>query len=269
MSSRIYNIISALSLLGTLGVIIGMIVIITTTVPAPPSSLELTQLAESIISTPTPTFTFTPTNTFTATFTPLPPTFTLTPTITNTPLPTITPTPTTAPSATITDTPAPTLTASQTFTPAATNTATPTLTPTGPTPTFTPSVSPYLFGLRDQVLFVRNFANSAGCAWQGIGGQLVGIDGQPFLGNLVVHVYNNNFERRVAVGSNSFYGTTGTNGLNSGWEVPIGNAIDSQLYFVELESQAGTKVSDAIQVQFTNNCEANAGIVNFIQLRPL
>jgi hypothetical protein len=268
-SNLVYNIISLLALLGTLLVIIGVAVIVLLTPPPPPSPLELTQLAEAIIPTRTPTDTPTATSTPTVTRTPLPPTFTLTPTETFTPEPTATFTPSITPSATITDTPAPTFTPSITPTPAATNTPEPTATPTGPTPTFTPSVSPYLFALRDQVQFVRNFANSAGCAWQGIGGQVINLNGTPFVGNLVVHVYNNNFDRKVPVGSNSFYGTAGPNGETSGWEVQVGNAVDSQLYFVQLESQAGTQVSDTVQVRFAANCDGNAAIVTFLQTRPL
>jgi hypothetical protein len=126
-----------------------------------------------------------------------------------------------------------------------------------------------VFNQRDQVLFTTNFANSAQCAWQGIGGQVIDLNGVPFVGQLVVHVYNSNFDRKVNIGSNSFYGTSGPNGENSGFEVQVGNAIDTQLYFVQLESSNGAQYSDTIQVQFPSSCDGNVAIINFIQTREL
>lgn len=268
-SDGVYNFITALALLGTVLVIGGTAAIVLTTPPREITPAEQTQVAALLLPTITPSFTWTPTLTFTPTRTPLPPTFTPTPTETFTPTPTETPTFTPTPSATITDTPAPTLTPSLTFTPAATDTPTPTHTPTGPTPTFTPSPSPFLFSLRDPVQYVRNFANSAQCAWQGVGGQVIGLNGTPFVGNLLVHVYNNNFSARVPIGSNSLYGSPGPNGENSGWEVRVENNVNSQLYFVQLESQNGIVVSETVQVQFNSSCDGNAAIVTFIQNRPI
>lgn len=263
-----YNTITALSLLGTLAVIVGVVLVLLAP-PPPPSDAKLTEVAALLIPSRTPTLSPTPSETPPPTRTPLPPTFTYTPTATETPSITPTETPSITPTATITETPAPTLTPSITFTPAATETFTPTATPTGSTPTFTPSVSPFLFGLREAVRFTPNFANAAGCAWQGIGGQVIGLDGQPFAQNLQIHVYNNGFDRRVSVGSNSLYGSTGANGVNSGWEVNVGTRITGDFFFVRLETINGTPVSDAIQLLFPNTCEGNLAILNFIQLRPL
>jgi len=263
-----YNTITALSLLGTVAVIVGVAVVLLSPPPAP-SDAQLTAVAALVIPTRTPTLSPTPSETPRPTRTPLPPTFTFTPTETETPSPTPTLTETPTPTPTITDTPAPTFTPSLTFTPAATDTPTPTETPTGATPTFTPSVSPFVFGLREPVRFAPNFANAAACAWQGLGGQVIGLDGQPFNGRLQVRVFNNDLDRTAPVGSNSFYGTTGANGLNTGWEVVVGTGISPQLYFVRLETINGTPVSDLIQVQFPNVCEGNLAILNFVQQRPI
>lgn len=259
-----YNMVTVASLIGTL-LVIGVVGVLMLS-PAPqPREIELTLLAQSLIPTrepsATPTETLTPTTTST-------PTETLTPTITNTPTETPTQTATIAPSATITDTPAPSLTPSHTPTPANTDTPTPTATSDVPTETFTPTLSPFLFDLRENVVFIRNFANTAQCAWQGVGGQVVGIDGQPFSRNLQVRVFNNTFERVVPVGSNSLYGQIGTNGVNSGYEVQISNAINNQLYFVQLETVNGVAVSPTYQLQFPSTCEGNVAIVNFLQQRP-
>lgn len=265
-SDGVYNFITVVSLLGTIGVIIGVIVALVTASPRDITPLEQTQIAEAIIPSPTASATWTETPTVTPTATA---TATLTPTETLTPTPSFTPTVSPAPTATITDTPAPTFTPSQTFTPEATATITPTDTPIGPTPTFTASPSPFLFSVRDQPQFVRNFANAAQCAWQGIGGQVVNLNGTPFVGNINVHVYNNQLDTRVPIGSNSLYGSAGPNGETSGWEVRVGDTVNNLLYFVELESQSGTKVSDTAQIQFSGSCEANAAIVTFVQNRPI
>lgn len=268
-SDGVYNFITALALLGTVLVIGGTVALVLTTPPREATPAELTQVAELLLPTITPSFTWTPTTTPTPTRTPLPPTFTPTPTETLTPTPTHTETPTPLPTATITDTPAPTLTPSLTFTPSASDTPTPTHTPTGPTPTFTASPSPFLFSLREPVQYVRNFANSAQCAWQGVGGQVINLNGTPFVGNLLVHVFNNNFSGKVPIGSNSLYGIAGPNGENSGWEIRVENNVNSLLYFVQLESQNGVPVSETVQLQFNSSCDANVAIVTFVQNRPI
>ncbi len=266
-NATLYNILSILFLIGTALVVIGVSVVFLSPAPVTDEA-ELTAVAGLLIPTREPTATATETLIPTQTRTPLPATFTQTPTETYTPSPTLTNMPSITPSATITETPAPTATASITNTPSATDTPTATDTPSGPTPTFTPSLSPFLFDLRDNVAFVRNFANTAQCAWQGVGGQVIGIDGQPFARNLQVRVYNNSFERIVPVGSNSLYGQTGSNGVSSGYEVQISTTIDNLLYFVQLETVNGVAVSPTYQLQFPSSCEGNAAIVNFLQQRP-
>lgn len=206
--------------------------------------------------------TFTPSNTPQPTSTP---TDTLTPTITLSP--TTTPTETLTPTAspTITETQGPTSTPSTTPTPEASFTPTPTASPTGPTATFTPSPtspSPFPFDLREnQVIFTQNFANTAGCAWQGIGGQVFDLAGNPLPG-LQVHVFGSDIDRFVQSGQNTLYGV-------AGWEQQVGNVISTNTYFVELQTAQGTVVSPSVQVTFPNDCARNLALVNFIQTRPL
>ncbi len=193
----------------------------------------------------------------------LPPTFTFTPTDTLTPTNTLPPTeipPTVTVSPTITDTPAPTETPAATLTPSISPTLLPTETPTGPTPTLAPTLNPYLYELRQgQVIFTQNFANTAACAWQGLGGQVFNTEGTP-LNGLKIHVFGSNFDRTVDSGSNSLYGP-------GGWEVPVDNKISAQTYYVELLSPGGTAVSARIQVTFPSDCARNVALVNFIQTR--
>ena len=193
----------------------------------------------------------------------LPPTFTFTPTDTLTPTNTLPPTdipPSVTVSPTITDTPAPTETPADTATPSVSPTLAPTETATGPTPTLAPTLNPYLYELRQgQVIFTQNFANTAACAWEGLGGQVFNTEGTP-LNGLKIHVFGTNFDRTVDSGSNSLYGP-------GGWEVPVDNKISAQTYYVELLSPGGTVVSARIQVTFPSDCARNVALVNFIQTR--
>jgi hypothetical protein len=205
--------------------------------------------------------------TLTPTDTPFPtstPTDTLTPTIT--PIPSDTPTPTLSPvpSATITDTPTVTQPPSETPTPLATFTPLPSATPTGPSPTAPPTISPFPFQLREpNIIFTQNFANAAGCAWQGLGGQVFGLDGNPLPG-LQIHVFGGD-------GTADFFTQSGSNTLYgpAGWEQPVDNVINTRTYFVEVLSAQGTVVSDRVQVTFPGDCAQNLALVNFVQTRPL
>src|SRR5574342_577232 len=98
---------------------------------------------------------------------------TLPPEWTHTPTPTITGTP--VPSDTPVDTPTGTERPTATSTPTVTRTPskTPTITPTGPTRTPTKTRSAFQFTMQnDQPTYLKNFANTAGCNWMGIAGQV-------------------------------------------------------------------------------------------------
>jgi len=247
----------------------------------------------------TPTITFTPTETFTVTMTPtitetpepsvtlsetptltvtpeaatvtprntaagfsagtLPPSFTpftpTTPTTTPRP-PTVTPLTGTPPPATNTLFPSvtPSLEASQTVTPTTTNEPPTPLPPLGETP------SPFPFTLREPAVLVSNFANSAGCLFQGVGGQVFDVNDAPLLG-VRVHVIGPGIDVYTTSGSNTLYGA-------SGFEVPIGTGVTLSSYIVELQSPQGTVISDQVRLDFTARCDQNVGVVNFKQTRP-
>ena len=266
--ARIYNIITILFLLLTIGVaVFGVSKMLQ---PAPVAISEQADLPTPAVL-PSLTPSFTPSRTLVPTWTPTPsetptPTITLTlpPTVptgtpvppTGTPVPpSVTPIPpTAAPSSTITDTPTTTLT------PSNTPPATATPTPTGPTPTVP---SPFPFALRgNQIAFTNNFANTAGCQWQGMGGAVFDLSGQPFPG-LRVHVFGPSTDLYTATGTNSLYGQ------GSGWELAVTNAVNNQVYFVELQSQEGTVLSQTVQVPFPGSCQGNLAVINFEQTRPL
>ena len=251
-TARVFNVISLVFLLLTLGAII----LVVGRLAGPPQTPQNVGALPTAQSLPTQTPSFTPTHS-------LPPTFTLVPTVTDTPTETGTPTPTNAPSATITDTAGPTDTPSTTPTASTSPTFTPTMTPTGPTATREPTTNPFLFDLRDnQVVFTQNFAvPAAGCLWQGVGGTVVDFAGVPLSG-YIVHVFGPGVDSTTPTGSNSLYGQ------GSGWEISVGNQINTNTYFVELQTSQGTIVSPRIQVAFPSDCARNLALVNFYQTRP-
>jgi len=252
--AQIYNIITIVFLVLTALVLTG--VIITAASPAPESGpIQLGELPP-VIQLPTVTPSNTPTST-------LRPTITFTPSNTMTATATFTETQTQAPSATISDTPGPSLTPSNTPTPSVSPTPLPSATPSAPTPTLTPSQSPFFFQLSGDIFLGPNTVNSAGCAWQGIGGSVINQDGSEATRTYQIHVFGGGIDRIVLTASNSFYGA------NSGWEVVLTNVINGQTYFVQLESAAGSPLSDQIQVTFPNDCNANLAIIRFQQVQPL
>lgn len=247
-NEQFYNLITVL--FGILSVLaIGFFALQLSAPPPQPSPEELAQIPTvAVLPTNTATLTPTPSNTPRPT---LPPTFTFTPTASPTLTATITPT------ATITDTP------TITFTPAATDT--PTITPTasdtpGPSPTPLPTVSPYLFGVERPVQLSTN-RNVTGCNWQGIGGNVTGLDGQPYSITLQVHTFNQSLDLTRPTGSNSLYGPV------SGYEIRLLDVPTTQTVFVQLESVNGVQISERIEVRFPGNCNENLATVNFVQLR--
>jgi len=251
----IYNGLSIFFLVLTFGVIVFVILQLATPV-------EEEERPLSLIPTPLELPTLTPIPPSETPRPTLPPTFTNTPPPSETPTNTPPPTSTLAPSATITNTPGPTLTPSDTPTPSISPTPEPSNTPIGPTNTLPPTQSPFLFGLRNQVIFNQNTVNNAGCAWQGIGGSVLDQTGIEITNRqFQVRVFGNGIERVVTTGSNTIYGSF------TGWEVTVSNIIEPKTYFARLESLAGTPISPDIQVTFPGDCLTNAAIVTFIQTR--
>ncbi len=266
--AQIYNIISIFFVLLT---ILAMIYFAARLSQQPPAKAQVAVELPTAAILPSATFTETPSNTPIPTDTP-----TETPTDTATLLPSNVPTeaPTFTPSLTNTISPSATISLVPSLTPSETITSTLVVTPTD-VPTATPTVndftpqptqpppSPYPFILRDnQVIYTTNFANAAGCSWQGIGGQVFDLNGQP-LQQIRIHVFDGKgFDVYVASGSNTLYGL-------SGWEVPVSTGLTTNSYIVELQSQQGTPLSPQITVTFAADCGRNLALINFEQTRPL
>jgi hypothetical protein len=161
---------------------------------------------------------------------------------------------------------APTLTPSVTPTfppptPTRTPTPTPTDTPTpGPSATATATFSPFPF-TKDLTSpqYLQNFANSAGCNWMGVAGEVLDLDGNPVgTGQYVVHVWDSGIDQRVKVGDAPAYGP-------SGYEQFIFDAPRVQEHSIQLETSNGTAVSQVYRFQTRASCNQNLIWFIFVQ----
>lgn len=146
-------------------------------------------------------------------------------------------------------------------TPTRTPTPTPTDTPTpGPTPTVTSTRSPFPF-TKDLVSpqYLQNYANSAGCNWMGIAGEVFDIEGNPVPhGGYVVHIWDAGIDARVTVGDAPAYGP-------SGYEQFLFDAPRVQENNVQLETSSGTAVSQVYRIQTRASCNQNLIYIVFVQ----
>ncbi len=201
------------------------------------------------------------------------------PTLTNTPIPAVlatnTPSPTetfVAPTAsptkqaTNTPTPAPELEGVElvppTLTPTPTHTPTWTPTPRGPTatPTNTPSAFPFT-RTTDSPIYLRNYANSAGCDWAGIAGEVLDVSGNPVATGLYrIHIWDGGVDVRIDTSSKRDYGP-------SGWEQFILDRPVERFYNLQLETVNQTPVSEVYRVQTANDCNRNLLYFIFLQNR--
>ncbi|MCA9981611.1 MAG: hypothetical protein KDD89_12275 [Anaerolineales bacterium] len=247
VGARLANVLAVvIFLVAMLALCFGVVAVVSPNVvagffPAQPTSTPLPTLAPPTIAAVAviPTFTPTPTTD------PLQPTFTPRATATRGLL---TETPTRAPTLTPSVTP---VLPSRTPTPTATNT--PTATPTeGPSPTATFTRSPFPFTKSpDSPIYLRNFANTAGCDWLGIAGEVQDTNGNPVPpGQFRVHISGSGIDERRAVGSAPAYGP-------SGWEQFVFDAPVIRSYNLQLETVSGTAVSQVYQVQTRASCNEN------------
>lgn len=178
------------------------------------------------------------------------PTNTPPPPPTNTP--TETPTPTNTPTMTATSTPRPNLTQT------AVSIATQAVLAAQAAVKTQQAAAQNSFTLRDrQVIFTSNFANKAGCAWQGIGGQVFGPNGDTIKG-IKIHVTGDKVDEFVNSGSSTAYGP-------GGWEVAVDTRVSNHTYYVQVVTPNDDPVSERITVNFPLDCQRNLALVNFQQ----
>jgi hypothetical protein len=117
------------------------------------------------------------------------------------------------------------------------------------------------FGLQERTvtLVPQEVYPELGCTWQGIGGEVLGPDGEPVTG-MIVHVRGSDLDTFVVSGTAPAYGA-------SGWETFVGEEVNSDVYFVQLMQTDGELASDVVRVRFSSSCQGNLALVNFVQLR--
>jgi hypothetical protein len=108
-----------------------------------------------------------------------------------------------------------------------------------------------------------NLDTSIGCAFQGIGGQVYGLQNEPLTGIQVNVSSTAGFNQTTTSGSapQQFYGP-------AGWLVQVGSTPNNQTYTIEVRGSDGTALSPKVQVTFLGSCDRNLALVNFIQARP-
>lgn len=165
---------------------------------------------------------------------------------------TVTPVTMTATAATATRTPTtPALTATRTATPAAA--------------TATATAAVYSFAIQSGTpVQIQNFANSSGCSWQGIAGQVFDMNGVP-MKNLVVQAGGKWNGSTISV-----LGMTGlaTGYGEGGYELVLGgSAVDtSGTVWVQLFDLSGNAISDKVVISTSSDCTKNLVLLNFKQI---
>jgi hypothetical protein len=230
----------------------------TTAVPAEAKSGDSEAQAHAVVTatpipvypTPLPTYlatsrvvTYSPTGQIPATATPVK-------TSTKTPTSTATPQNTSAPTA---------------IPPTAVKTNTPTTAPTA-APTSASTATVFLYAVQSgSPVQIQNFVNSsAGCAWQGIAGQVFATDGTP-VQNIVVRAggaWNN-----LSV---NLLGMTGvaTNYGEGGYELVLGTKVvaTNRTVWVQLYDLAGKALSDRVYIATSTDCTKNLVLLNFKEI---
>lgn len=190
---------------------------------------------------------------------------------TNTPTPvpaTATPTKTTAAptntpaSATAVGTTAVAVTATRTPT---TPAATATLASTTVAATATATTQSFAFAIQSGTpVQIQNFANSSGCSWQGIAGQVFDIDGAP-LKNVLVKAGGT--WNGAAV---NLMGMTGlaTSYGEGGYELVLGSKVASttNTVWVQLYDLSGNSLSQKVTISTSTDCAKNLVLLNFRQI---
>ena len=141
-----------------------------------------------------------------------------------------------------------------TNTPAPTNTSAPTFTPTK-----TRSAFPFTVQ-GDGPLPIQNFANSAGCNWMGIGGQVFNIEGNPIIG-LVVHLEGGGQFLDAFTGTKTAYGAGGYEFFLKDRPIETKGEFKVQL----LDQNGATPLSDLVVVDTFADCAKNLLLINFVQ----
>ena len=289
----ILNTITLVFLVLTLVVALGVLALLGRIVPVPGSLRSTTSTLPAVLMIPTdtttpspgPTLTPTQTSSPTRTASPLPPTTTPAPSQTPTAPPTMTSMPSNTPLPSQTPTQTPLVTGSPVLTkePATRQSATPSKVPSRtkqPTPTKRagragqPTPTPvsiqasataapgYPFVVKPGTpLLVANPDQATGCAFQGIAGQVLGLNNAAAFGLRVTISSDTGLSYSAITGSNTKFG-------EAGWLIQVDSKPSSLKYTVELRNPKGVPISDKVPITFPHTCKGNLAVIHFSQVRP-
>jgi len=136
-------------------------------------------------------------------------------------------------------------------------------TPPGPfyLPLILHNFSRYPFTLQNgSPFYLANFANTAGCKWQGIAGQVFDLNGRPVIG-LLVHLEGGGLNVDTLTGSKPEYG-------QSGYEFFLTDQpqTTTDTYRIQLRTTSGVPLSEFFFIPTFAECTKNLALVNFVQL---
>jgi hypothetical protein len=111
----------------------------------------------------------------------------------------------------------------------------------------------------DQPTYIKNFANTAGCGWMGIAGQVFDLNGNAML-NQIVHLEGGGLNVDAITGTRIEYGP-------SGYELYLGNQAKdtTDVFRVQLRSAQGQPLSEVYVIRTFADCNKNLILVNFVQ----
>ena len=136
------------------------------------------------------------------------------------------------------------------------------VTPSGPTAQAAASVlasSQRTFALEQgSPQYMADFANTAGCSWQGIVGQVLDEGRRPVLGD-TVSLEGGGLHLTATTGSTPEYGP-------AGFELYLGSQpqTTTQTYVIQLHSPNGTPLSVPVTVPTYADCDRTVAVVIFV-----
>ena len=147
--------------------------------------------------------------------------------------------------------------------------ALPTTTPP-PIPTPAPTLPPKPFSLQPgAIILLPAFTHAeAGCTWMGVGGQVIGNDGQP-VKNLVISI--SGMENGAPKEWMGYTGAATAYGPG-GFEIQLGSQVSAALYTIQLFDLNGKVLSEPFHFNTSADCQQNLALVNFspnLNLKPV
>lgn len=127
------------------------------------------------------------------------------------------------------------------------------------TPTFTPSPTPGFSYQGEGTVAASAF--HPGCAWFGVAGEVLGLDGNPRPA-VHIHVFGPGLDVHTVSGRDTRYGP-------AGWEVPIRvDAAQYNTWTARVEDGFGNPLSPDVRIDFReDDCRLNLAYVTFTQFR--